>query len=634
MKLTAKDRTIGFDRLEREWRRIVLCYFLSAAGIFVIFHILLAQPHSARWLVSTCFLMVYPLSLLRMNLHLNIRQNSAVLSDRLGAGTYITLLRGSLAAFVGGFLFMPASALTDSEMIFSWMPGIFYFLAISTDSLDGFAARRTNHQTVLGALLDIRFDAFGIFVASLVAVFLGKLPWFYLFASGGFYLVSAAALIRKNRGGAVHPLRPRKSAKRLGGVQMFFVGASLLPVFPAGLTRPVAAVLLIPSLIEFVIDWLVITGSVDDIRSTWQRHFETAIGNIIGFIISLSRILFKARYLFLALVPLLFLWELQRVPLRAILGHLKLLTGQQLFLLLIVNLLIVIVMGGRWWIFLKGVGAYIPFLKTGMYRLAGFAVSYVTPGPQFGGEPLQIGLLKEIHDVPLANAAAALALDKLFEVVINFSFLLTGLIFIFAYRSESLVVNIGTIIFVFVLFLLPIILVIAVWKGVFRVSQLFTGLLHIVHRAGIEPGVGYIKLVDTIKSSEQQVRQLIRHRPGIVFYAFLISLLMWVGMIGEFWLVYCFLGLKLDIRQLIVLLTANRLAFLLPIPAGLGVMEAGQMLALDRLLLDPSVGLSAALVIRARDLLFAGAGLLYAMIALGRSSFGLGLGRNREYFLK
>jgi uncharacterized membrane protein YbhN (UPF0104 family) len=54
------------------------------------------------------------------------------------------------------------------------------------------------------------------------------------------------------------------------------------------------------------------------------------------------------------------------------------------------------------------------------------------------------------------------------------------------------------------------------------------------------------------------------------------------------------------------------LSFLLPIPAGLGALEAGQVFALGALGYSPVQAISLALLIRARDLLFGGLGVLLA----------------------
>jgi hypothetical protein len=77
----------------------------------------------------------------------------------------------------------------------------------------------------------------------------------------------------------------------------------------------------------------------------------------------------------------------------------------------------------------------------------------------------------------------------------------------------------------------------------------------------------------------------------------------------EFWLTLRFLGLRPDLFQTITLLTAARVAFVLPVPAGAGTLEASLVLTAAALGFHPAAGVGASLLIRARDVLFAGLGL-------------------------
>ena len=49
---------------------------------------------------------------------------------------------------------------------------------------------------------------------------------------------------------------------------------------------------------------------------------------------------------------------------------------------------VILAMTARWWIILRADNPGIPFWPLIRYRLAVFGLSYFTPGPQVGGEPL------------------------------------------------------------------------------------------------------------------------------------------------------------------------------------------------------------------------------------------------------
>lgn len=63
-----------------------------------------------------------------------------------------------------------------------------------------------------------------------------------------------------------------------------------------------------------------------------------------------------------------------------------------------------------------------------------------------------------------------------------------------------------------------------------------------------------------------------------------------------------FFGVSLSLPQRVGALTVARLSILMLLPAGLGALEAGQAAAFALLGLVPTVGISAALLIRLRDM--------------------------------
>jgi uncharacterized membrane protein YbhN (UPF0104 family) len=109
-----------------------------------------------------------------------------------------------------------------------------------------------------------------------------------------------------------------------------------------------------------------------------------------------------------------------------------------------------------------------------------------------------------------------------------------------------------------------------------------------------------------------------RQAPLALILALLVSLAAWVLMVVEFWLMVSFLGLPLTLLQLITVLTAARMAILLLLPGSLGILEASQILAFTALGLNPAIGISASLLIRARDVLLGGVGLWWGGRLLSR----------------
>jgi uncharacterized membrane protein YbhN (UPF0104 family) len=61
-----------------------------------------------------------------------------------------------------------------------------------------------------------------------------------------------------------------------------------------------------------------------------------------------------------------------------------------------------------------------------------------------------------------------------------------------------------------------------------------------------------------------------------------------------------------------------RLAFLVPLPGGLGALEASQTFALAALGFQPALGIALSLLIRARDIILGAAGLALAAVLARR----------------
>ncbi|MCP5098408.1 MAG: hypothetical protein GY943_22895, partial [Chloroflexi bacterium] len=101
--------------------------------------------------------------------------------------------------------------------------------------------------------------------------------------------------------------------------------------------------------------------------------------------------------------------------------------------------------------------------------------------------------------------------------------------------------------------------------------------------------------------------------PGAFWGAFAISVVGWLLLIAEYWLMLRFLGLMMTPLQAIALITAARIAILLPLPGGLGTLEASQVLALGAMGEPTAVGISISLLIRVRDVALGLLGLWWGM---------------------
>jgi uncharacterized protein (TIRG00374 family) len=305
--------------------------------------------------------------------------------------------------------------------------------------------------------------------------------------------------------------------------------------------------------------------------------------------------------------PLLW-WAFRQVPFELVLATLRQLNAVQMVIWLLVNIGLVILITGRWRLILRTLGHRPPYLALIRYRLASFAISYFTPGPHFGGEPIQVLALQQRHGIPGTTGTASVGLDKLLELIANFSFLVFGIVIALAgswlpkqWRNLGITFGLGLLAF-------PLGYLILMLTGKQPLNILIKHLPQKIRANWVIVSLGQV---------EAEMSVFCIQRPAAVLQATLISLCIWVWTVFEYWLLTHFLGLQLSLVQSISALTAMRLAILTPLPGSLGALEASQVMIYQNLGLEPAYGISISLLIRLRDILFGAVGLLGAASLLG-----------------
>lgn len=325
-------------------------------------------------------------------------------------------------------------------------------------------------------------------------------------------------------------------------------------------------------------------------------------------------------HLFWLALAVLLLWlTLRAVDLGEVWARLAQLQPAQIALLLIVNVAVLATFSARWWLLLAAQGFRINYLLLMAYRLATFAMSYFTPGPHFGGEPLQVYLVTARHNVPVAASVAAVVIDKVLEMTANFTFLTLGVIFVVRAQALPGVSETQLLATSLVLLLLPVSLLVALMGGRRPMSALLGWAEYPWHwlRPQAAP-LSTTRFAGAVRQSETQSIDLCRHHPVTLLLAVGASVLSWAAIVGEFWLMTTMLGLDLTLSEAVAALLAARVAILLPLPAALGALEASQSLAMGWLGQSPAAGVSLSVLIRARDVLLGVIGLGLAGVFVWR----------------
>lgn len=174
-------------------------------------------------------------------------------SGSLTPATAVTVLRGSAAVALAGFLFSGRP-----EGLVAWLPACLFGAAVALDAADGALARATDSTSAFGAALDVETDALAVLVGVLVAVRTGQAPAVFLAVGLARYAFLAAATFRRYRGSRVGSLPPRASRRVLGAAQMVVLALVLAPMPGATVSHLLAVAVMGPVLAGFVRDWLLV----------------------------------------------------------------------------------------------------------------------------------------------------------------------------------------------------------------------------------------------------------------------------------------------------------------------------------------------------------------------------------------
>ena len=296
---------------------------------------------------------------------------------------------------------------------------------------------------------------------------------------------------------------------------------------------------------------------------------------------------------------------IRRAPLADIWQVLSGLHAWQIVFLICLNGLIYSLVTARWWIVVRAERAAIRYLPMIGVRMSVFAVSYFTLGPQVGGEPLQILYLRRKYGLSYTRATASVVMDKLFELLGNFVLLSFGLVAIL--RSGLLADLSGASrLLLFGLALLvtwPLIHILLMYRRIYPISL-------VLHLMG--PRVRKHKAARFARASEHLAGQFCQRHPRAMLAGLGVSLLAAIATVSEYALITSFLSISLPFWKLVTAWATGWLSFLMPLPGGLGALEASQVSVLGLFGISAAAAISVTLVMRGRDLLIGGLGLLLA----------------------
>ncbi len=321
--------------------------------------------------------------------------------------------------------------------------------------------------------------------------------------------------------------------------------------------------------------------------------------------------------LVIVLLGFLLWWVVRNAPLVEIWAAFRGLQLWEITVLLAVNTSLYALATLRWWFIVRADAKHIPYLPLLRVRVSVFGVSYFTFGPQVGGEPLQVLFLQRKYGLTYTRATASVLMDKILEFLIDFLLLALGLTAVFraGVLTESRSSFSWELIALLLLVTWPPIHIVLLYHRRYPLTAMVRAIPFIPKNS---------KAIRFLRAAEWLAGNFCRRHLPTLLGALGVSILAGAGMIGEYALMASFLGIRLSFWKTIAAWAAGWMAFLMPLPGGLGALEASQVFILGRFGIRNAIAISLVLLMRGRDLLIGGLGLLMAGTASWKKKSGQG----------
>lgn len=245
----------------------------------------------------------------------------------------------------------------------------------------------------------------------------------------------------------------------------------------------------------------------------------------------------------------------------------------------------------------------VPFGRLFLHRMSGFALSYLTPSAQTGGEPLRILMLNH-ENIPNHTAVSSVIIDKALEFAALFVFIGMGIAL--ALIDGSLPPN-TQVIFAIVL---AVLLSLIFWFYYSSVKDIgfFSSILRFTRLTKFKK---FKEIEEKFLEIEKQMAHFYKNHLRVFLFLIFISLVISAFLLLEHYLVARFMGVRLTFFQTFLSSTIPYIAYVVPIPGGLGLLESGHAAVFALL----GVNINAfvlVFIIRMRDLVFVLIGLIHA----------------------
>lgn len=273
----------------------------------------------------------------------------------------------------------------------------------------------------------------------------------------------------------------------------------------------------------------------------------------------------------------------------------------------------VLTLSWRWGFVMGGWHAPIGLARLALFRSAAHTLAVLVPSGKLGGDPLRAWLAARAGVSP-GPAISGVAVDRTLEMGSSAPFSVLFAVILLQHGVPQLgralvTVVVGTLA-----------LGVGVAIAVRRLRQ-GRGLVASLARSTRLSRLSAVDSRMDIAEAADRATAALVERPRRMAIAFAAGLLANVLVVVEFAMLLSAFGLPNDTTAIVAAIFATGAAHMLPIPAGVGVLEGAQVWLFQVLGYPTDVGLAVGLAVRLRELLWMAPGLVYLAASYLRSSY-------------
>jgi uncharacterized protein (TIRG00374 family) len=255
----------------------------------------------------------------------------------------------------------------------------------------------------------------------------------------------------------------------------------------------------------------------------------------------------------------------------------------------------------RWQVILRGYKKKIRFWTLFKNTIAGYAVSYVTPSARVGGEPLRAYMLKKESNVDLRTGSASIIMDRFVDLFGSVFFGIVGAILFLS--IPNIAFSLKLILVAMLLSLLGI-LTIFYYRTVTGKGS-FSSLYNLFRLYKISR---FENLVEAIEDMEKKMRRFFMKHKKKFLLSLLIYFIQVIFMTLEIKFLLLSFGVNASLLMIIFALNVFGLVGLIPVPAALGFLEAGESGLFQLLYGNGVIGVALSLILRVKYVIYVAAG--------------------------